>query len=544
MNQLKLSIGFFLLLLSTFVQGGGIVTNTNQSVGWVRMLSRDASLEIDAAYSNPAGLTALGKGLFFSVSNQTIFSTRTIKNNYSNLNSDEYKGKIFAPIFPTIYGAYSTGKLVFSFGVNPVGGGGSAVYEDGLPSFEIPISDLKPSLASQGVTGYNMDVYFKGSSVFMGYQFGASYKINEKVSVYAGLRYVTAKNTYEGHLSDVNVTMGGTSVPAKDVLAGIAAQMNSMIGIPAALSPFPGTYTLAQAEAVGLPAANRTAIEQGLAFIGVPAANIPFMTIGQVQTAFTTATPTLTQNYYSASIKSKLLRNQQADVEQTGSGICPIIGVNITPNDKWNIGLKYEFATKMDVKNKTKLDFVLDSLPGQPATTMFPDGKKTPSDIPSLLSIGTSYKVLNNLKVSAGVHYYFDRNVNYGHSNVEGAMTENKDLINSNNYELSLGLEYNINEKLLLSTGYLFTNTGVKAEYNTDLSYSIPSHTLGFGGKYAISPKVGLELGVCYTEYVTKSKVYDRADPLSGLPISVTEKYFRNILIFAIGLNIKLSKGE
>ncbi len=43
-----------------------------------------------------------------------------------------------------------------------------------------------------------MDVYLKGSSIFFGLQGAVAYKINDFISVAAGARYVTAKNTYEG----------------------------------------------------------------------------------------------------------------------------------------------------------------------------------------------------------------------------------------------------------------------------------------------------------------------------------------------------------
>src|SRR6266542_5320994 len=160
MKKIQLTLGLAFLLVNTMVYGGGIVTNTNQSAAWVRMYARDASRDMDAVYYNPAGLTAFGKGLYFSINNLSLFSTRTIKNNYPYLNSSEYQGKVSAPLFPCLYGAYSTGKFVFSFGFNPVGGGGNATYDKGLPSFELAVSDLTPSLKPFGVTGYSSSVYF------------------------------------------------------------------------------------------------------------------------------------------------------------------------------------------------------------------------------------------------------------------------------------------------------------------------------------------------------------------------------------------------
>ena len=49
--------------------GGGLLTNYNQSAQYVRMLSRNASLDIDGVFYNPAGLTSLRMGgiLLFTV---------------------------------------------------------------------------------------------------------------------------------------------------------------------------------------------------------------------------------------------------------------------------------------------------------------------------------------------------------------------------------------------------------------------------------------------------------------------------------------------
>lgn len=63
-------------VLTTFA--GGILTNTNQSAQFVRMLSRNASTQIDAVYFNPAGVMQLENGFHIALHNQTISQTRTI----------------------------------------------------------------------------------------------------------------------------------------------------------------------------------------------------------------------------------------------------------------------------------------------------------------------------------------------------------------------------------------------------------------------------------------------------------------------------------
>ncbi|MBU0528188.1 aromatic hydrocarbon degradation protein, partial [bacterium] len=195
------------LLLVGFVFAGGIVTNTNQSADFIRMMNRNASTDVDAVYFNPAGLTSLNDGLSFYLSSQTVFQNRTIISDVGTLNSDTFEGTTFVPVFPNFYIAYKTGNLAIGAGLTPIGGGGGAVYDDGLPSFEVPASLLTAGLTASGIptSKYELDVAFDGSSLYLGGQAVVSYKINDMISVAGGARYFTATNTYTGHLTDIMI---------------------------------------------------------------------------------------------------------------------------------------------------------------------------------------------------------------------------------------------------------------------------------------------------------------------------------------------------
>ena len=45
-------IGFVMLIVSIPTFAGGLLTNTNQHVAFLRMLARGASIDIDGVYSN------------------------------------------------------------------------------------------------------------------------------------------------------------------------------------------------------------------------------------------------------------------------------------------------------------------------------------------------------------------------------------------------------------------------------------------------------------------------------------------------------------
>lgn len=532
----------FTVLTATLFTGslfaGGLVTNMNQSASWVRLPARDASTDIDAVFYNPAGLMKLQNGFHFSISNQTIFQNKEVENFYKGpgeaygLNQNLYKGKVKAPVFPGLYAAYKRDRFAFSLGFNPIGGGGGAVFDKGLPSFEMTPSDLVPSLASAvGATDYKVDTYFEGTSIYFGLQGGVSYKINEFISVAAGIRYVMAKNTYNGYLKNLEIYTGNSSTPAwtraDAIMTGIAAKAaTAAASTTSMVTGGLGGLTFAQAESAGyISSLQKAQLEGALGAFGSPS-NI---TINQADVVFKGASAK-----YLAT--ASLLGDQEADVEQTGSGITPFISVNISPSENLNIAVKYEMGTKIELENKTEKDFTTGYNPttGAPVT-MFPDGEKIRNDMPALIAVGIKYGVTSRLELSAGAHYYFDKKANYGHK-LNGIYVNNDLIIDRNYYELAGGLEYHINDMCLVSGGYLFSKTGVNNNYQSDLTYSLTSHTFGLGGAIDVLENLRINAGFSYSYYLDGEKTV--AHTLGTTTYNPRETYFKDTTIFAIGVDL------
>ena len=184
-----------------------IITNPNQSALYFRLLSRNASTDIDAVYYNPAGLTKLADGFHVGLHNQTIFQEKTVVNEFPFLNSDTYVGMVTVPIFPSAFFVYKKGPLALSFGFGPNAGGGSAEFADGLPSFEIPFSLIPAGVSALGIptTAYSLDMSFEGTSIYYGFQGNASFSFGDLISAAAGVRYILAQNTYKGHIRNVMI---------------------------------------------------------------------------------------------------------------------------------------------------------------------------------------------------------------------------------------------------------------------------------------------------------------------------------------------------
>jgi long-chain fatty acid transport protein len=507
MRKLLLLITGF-VCFATLAFGGGIVTNANQSAAYVRTLARDASTDADAVHYNPAGLVRMNDGFHFSLNSQTIFQSKDVTSNYQFLSPTpkKYNGNVKAPVFPGIYAAWKKNKLAVSFGFNPVGGGGGAEFKEGLPSFETQLSDLKPvlqgSLAAldaalafnppagygfdpqfRNVTGYSADIYFKGTSVFFGYQLGASYKINEILGVFAGLRFVSAKNTYEGHIYDIAISASPTQPPS--------SQLYTIPAMPCK----PGDYLRAVAGAYGLPAATKATLEGTASYL-------------DLQTA-----------------------DREVDAEETGNGFTPILGANISLGNKLNIGLKYEF--------KTKLDLTASVNDNKDGNGMFIQDSTVHSDMPALFTLGVNYKILPDLRASVGLHYYFDRDANYGRTLYpSGEPVSNDKVIDHNLYEIGLGLEYDITAKLLISGGYLRAKTGVSEDYQSDLNFSLSSNTVAFGFGYKFTENLMVNLGGLYTMYNEGEKNYVWPIGGAGTEVPVKSTFFKDTLNFGIGLDI------
>ena len=427
---------------------GTIITNTNQCVQYMRLLSRNASLRLDAVYYNPAGVVHLEDGFHLAIHNQTIFQTKTVNNEFPFLNSSENIGKAKAPIFTSLFAVYKKDRFALSFGFGVNSGGGSADFDTGLPSFEIPISMLPALVSGFGIptTRYSADINFSGKSFYFGFQMNAAYAVNDIFSLAAGLRYITANTIYEGELGNIMIN------PQHPLINPTGAMMSAA---------------------------------QFFTLIGQPG--------------------------YAA-----MVQDAEVDVTQKGTAWTPLLGLNIRPNDQLNIGIRYEFNTKLELTNETTVD----------DTGLFPDGETFRADIPAILSLGVEYGITADFRAMVSYHLFFDKNANW-----DG----DEEFVDSNSYDIGLGLEYDITDGFTLSAGYLRTVVGVSDEYQSDFTHELSSNALGGGMRIMLAKKVALELGGFYVKYNDA----DRSATAEGYPVPFTESYKRDAYGFSGGIEFR-----
>lgn len=203
---MKLKLSFFLLalLLSTVpAAAGGLMTNTNYHIAFDRMFARGATTEIDAAYSNPAGLAWGHEGWQLSLNLQKPWQRRDISASVPGFLGtgleQEFDGKASAPIVPAVFAAYRSDRWALSAMMGIVGSGGFVQYDDGVPMFNVPMAAM---LAQRGILPgqYTLDAQMKGKQYIYGGQLNFTYRLTDWLSAAVGLRANYYDGYYRGHV--------------------------------------------------------------------------------------------------------------------------------------------------------------------------------------------------------------------------------------------------------------------------------------------------------------------------------------------------------
>lgn len=485
------------------VWAGGLLTNTNQSIEFLRNPARDAAIGIDGVYSNPAGVVFLGDGIHVSLNLQNAHQTRTIETGFplfvNNVNGNgsalhKFEGNADAPVIPSVQVAYNKDKWSFQFNFAITGGGGKCEFPHGLGSFEQvvgsitayapQINQLYNALGAAGIPGmsghamgdkYGFDSYMRGRQYYYGFTLGAAYKLNDNWSVYGGLRMLYGTANYYGYVRNINIEhiQDGKSsmVNASQHFTELAATLNHYAGM------MEQADNKAMAQQLAGAAAQATAL-------GVGSQDI------------------------------------ELNCDQTGWGVAPIIGVDYKTG-KLNLAAKYEFKTRMRLTNRAANSL---SAANIPMLDKFKDGGTVAEDSPSLLTVGAQYEILPSLRAMVGYHHYFDQD----------AKQWNKDMYGDTNEYLA-GAEWDINKTFTVSAGGQRTKYGIKDAGINDMSFNVSSYTFGFGVGVNVTEKVKINAAYFQTLY----EDYDKTEQVSE-GVNVTNSFTRTNRVLGLGVNFTL----
>ncbi len=159
----------------------------------------------------------------------------------------------------------------------------------------------------------------------------------------------------------------------------------------------------------------------------------------------------------------------------------------------------------------------------------------TPNDLPGLLSLGAQYEVLDNLRLLAGFHYYFDK---------DARMANNKQrLLSSNTREYLTGIEWDIKPGITVSMGAQRTQYGLgDGSYLSDLSFVTSSYSFGIGAKIKVAKNADLNVAYFFTKYEKFNKEYETTAKTGTQEVKMlnTDEFTRTNKVFGVGLDITL----
>ena len=462
---------------ATTAFAGGILTNTNQNIAFNRNMARDGIIGIDGVYSNPAGVVFMDNGFHLSLNWQMAFQTRTIKTTNPDFalgmdnngqTTKEFEGTANAPVIPSIQAAYNWGRWSLQGNFAVTGGGGKCTFDDGIGSFESAVGAIASSLAPLGATGYDVDGYMRGKQFYFGFTLGAAYKVTDNLSLYGGARLLYGTASYKARLNNIMVNTAAGAVPFGTFIDNANATLSGGIAQYAeGISQLEAGIAQYQAAGVPVPEDLTTKLAQAQA------------AKAQLEGARQSLAPLETYRE-GVSMMS----------DQSGLGIAPVVGIDYKVGN-FNIGAKYEFKTRMRMKNNSTVKEAHQIA----AVNKYRDGSSVPEDQPALLTVGAQWSVTPSVRLMAGYHQFFDKSAHwYNHD-------ERK--LDGNTWEYNAGAEWDVTDKLLVSAGFQKTNYGLSDDYMNDMSFVVSSYTYGLGIAYKLTDKMRLNVAYFQTNYDT-----------------------------------------
>ena len=403
---------------------GGLLHNTNQHIAFMRMMARGASHEIDAVYTNPAGLAFMDHdGWTLSLNIQSASQRRDVLTTFGLFPEENhtrlYKGKAEAPVIPSLYGAYKKDRWTFSGFFGFTGGGGKCSFDNGLPVFDMGIiggfytqtgelaktlpepimnDPLVANMLPLKADKYDINSSMKGRQYIYGLQLGATYKITDWMSAYVGGRMNYFDGNYNGYVK-----------------------------------------VLPKAELA------KTVLQIAMAY------------------------PPLANTLKNLTNENGEMANIELDCNQTGWGITPIIGVDLVWKG-FTLAAKYEFKTKLNIENDTKKAIAWPAA-FEAALDDYKHGVNTPNDLPAVLYTALGYEFIpNKLRATVEYHYYDDKHAHMA--------KDKQKALRHGTHEVLAGVEWDINKMFTVSAGAQNTDYGLSDAYQTHTSFSCDSSRL------------------------------------------------------------------
>lgn len=213
--------------------------------------------------------------------------------------------------------------------------------------------------------------------------------------------------------------------------------------------------------------------------------------------------------------------------DEHGFGVTPILGIDWKINDKWNVSAKYEFKTRIRLKNATDLytGDNADAIRNATVMKQFEDGAEIKEDIPGILAVGAQYQPIKSLKIGASYHWYQD-----SEASKFGDMQEH----NHDSHEVLAGIEWRTGKWITVSGSWQKTMYNVDDEAMRDASFNLSSNSMGVGLRIHCTKDVNVDFSYMKTFYqdrtvttalapgLNKTDTYHRTNDVIGMAVNMS----------------------
>ena len=407
---------------------------TTSSAVLTRDPARQASTEIDAVVTNPAGTAFMPDG--FHVSLGGIFNYRDISATNADTPSPTFYTKE-SSILPTVQIAFKKNNWAVS---------ASFASEGGFGNRKSPNSIMADGLFTQAAGNTlleELDILQKTFNVL--YTAMALEMDLPDLNMDFDDEFIYSSKNVNTHLHNWTIRLGGTYKFNEHFSAYVGVKAN---------------YVKGTGDCEYGVAISRQSTGERFEYSDYYQQNSDIINNAQMDNELKEAIMSLFSTHLEIADKTKRVGDMNYKV--TGWGFAPIIGIDYKIKN-FNFGAKYEFASHINAK-----------------------GSNNHFNVPATMSAGMKWQIIPKLSVAAGSNVVFAT-----YKSISSTATP------SRAYDLSVSGTFEFNEKWLASAGYTFgKEQRTIPEFIADIMHNnVNTHKFSFGGAYSPIENMRINLG-------------------------------------------------
>lgn len=402
--------------------------------------ARQASTEVDAALYNPAGTAFLQDGFHVSLSGLYAYQPLCSYSLLNNEAADVYDERIMN-IVPSVQLVWKKDRFSVSASFSDEGNMGRWTCAKGSIPYDVFLQGLGQGLGLESTLDeLNSNFQLMNALLMLGgYGKGLDVALDDAYRV-GSADFVQSMHNY-------TTRIGATYAVNNDMSVYVGAKLNYLTRYTSVLPQIQiyRASTKQSWEAASYFSSKAELLEQG--------------------TDAFEPQPELAEGFRDMANSVAEVQTNAVTDSHSAMGVTPVVGFDYNWG-RVNVGAKYEFQTVIDSKEWT--DFKL----------------------PSNLSLGVDWAILDNLSMAFGGTAYFRTDDNYG---LRGESESNA--VNGN---VALSVSYSPVKNLLVSVGQSYENYSGLWPFVTSEDMEIPNRSCfatSLGGAYDITERLQLNLG-------------------------------------------------